>query len=553
MPDVYKTTDNQNFSVPGASPSQINQLIWQGLPGKYIAAADDGLYTTIDGGVTWGKLYPNTEFATTLPGGAVPRQLAFSVGPNGGGNCEVIGQTCQVFPLSFAAMNNTGGAPDPSPLDVQSVINNVSGIQTVLDGLRTEDFNECYWIASIENGTVVLNYNGDGVPKTIIMAVASRTAVGYPVIPTPVCIEVTNWKLIDTKVFGDNSRLSVFTGVFSDIPPVPSHILSLDFGTQTQEAYTASIRIFPNGNLINNIVVTSKTIAGIPQGDTTFLAAVDYGTPYTADNHTWIIDDVDSGAGEGDEAGAAVIALEVQFCPLGVASTITQSSNEDDDQLVSSFTDFFGTASGQHQTFFIAVTSRQNSGIPAVPTITSVLDDGFSTPDNIDWVVVESVLFGPGTGNRLTMWRGQSTPEVENFPTVEYTINFGAVQQGYCAVTYNMSFPEGNPVRQTYSDGEESAANISVLFPDTVLSTSLLFLVAASWDNVAGDSSALIPPWTLDYFRNSSGPDNDFYQNLVVPDVHYTVPDFPDPPVFEFAAPFGPFAIAVIGVELYGA
>lgn len=75
----------------GVSPAtQIHRIIWQGLPGKYIAAAEGGLYTTLDYGENWGILRPNIDFNNTWPSGAVGRDLGFVIGPRDGGDCDPI-------------------------------------------------------------------------------------------------------------------------------------------------------------------------------------------------------------------------------------------------------------------------------------------------------------------------------------------------------------------------------------------------------------------------------------------------------------------------------
>lgn len=316
MPDVYKTTDNENFSIPGASPSQINQLIWQGLPGKYIAAADDGLYTTIDGGATWGALRPNTEFGTTWPGGAVAHQLAFSVGPNGGGNCNAVDDACQIFPVTFAAWNNTGGASTPfNGFTLQSEENNIVGIQTLADAFQgsNQDFLEYVTSISDDNTAIggggTVSYIEDGTIRTVILTVVSRATSGYPSIPSPSHAEMSNWNLIDTVTFGAKSRLSVFSARWDDTSLLP---LTIDCGA-VQEAITFSVRVL-TGAAVSSPVIMSRSAHGIPSGGT-FDIGINFAAPYTGDNHTWSVDDIDGGAGEGDIAGAAAIALEIQYCP----------------------------------------------------------------------------------------------------------------------------------------------------------------------------------------------------------------------------------------------
>lgn len=78
--DSYSTTDNQNFTDEGVNPSPINHMLWRGLPGMYAAAADGGLYTTVDFGDNWGALRPNAAFNNTWPAGSVGYQVAIGLG-----------------------------------------------------------------------------------------------------------------------------------------------------------------------------------------------------------------------------------------------------------------------------------------------------------------------------------------------------------------------------------------------------------------------------------------------------------------------------------------
>lgn len=62
-------------------PSPINHILWQGLPGSYLTAANGGLLKSINYGSDWGSMRPNTEFATTWPAGAVARKVSYVIGP----------------------------------------------------------------------------------------------------------------------------------------------------------------------------------------------------------------------------------------------------------------------------------------------------------------------------------------------------------------------------------------------------------------------------------------------------------------------------------------
>lgn len=81
MPSTYYTPDDENFDTVGATPTQANHIVWQGLPGVYLAATNNGLMKTVDGGLTWGYLRPNIDFDNDWPAGAFGRQVSFSVGP----------------------------------------------------------------------------------------------------------------------------------------------------------------------------------------------------------------------------------------------------------------------------------------------------------------------------------------------------------------------------------------------------------------------------------------------------------------------------------------
>lgn len=79
--EFFTTIDNEEFIQAGSTPTQINQIIWQGLPGVYLAATNNGLMKSVDFGQTWDYIRPNATFGTTWPAGAVGRQVSFSVGP----------------------------------------------------------------------------------------------------------------------------------------------------------------------------------------------------------------------------------------------------------------------------------------------------------------------------------------------------------------------------------------------------------------------------------------------------------------------------------------
>lgn len=81
LPNIYTTEDNENFSAGGSTPTQVNHIIWQGLPGVYLAATSNGPMKSVDGGQTWDYIRPNATFGTTWPAGAIGRQVSFSIGP----------------------------------------------------------------------------------------------------------------------------------------------------------------------------------------------------------------------------------------------------------------------------------------------------------------------------------------------------------------------------------------------------------------------------------------------------------------------------------------
>lgn len=108
-----QTVDDESF-VPGTIPaSRIRGMAWQGLEGAYAAAAEGGIYQTVDSGTGWGKIRPNATFGTTWPAGAFGYQIAFCVGPNTVDNPTPPSPPPPVFAWAFPEAvwpGNQGGA-----------------------------------------------------------------------------------------------------------------------------------------------------------------------------------------------------------------------------------------------------------------------------------------------------------------------------------------------------------------------------------------------------------------------------------------------------------
>jgi hypothetical protein len=75
---TFSADDGFTFVEGGAgSPSQIRHVIWElGLFDVYLAAADDGLVKSLDGGESWGYIRPHAGVGTTWPAGADGKQVA---------------------------------------------------------------------------------------------------------------------------------------------------------------------------------------------------------------------------------------------------------------------------------------------------------------------------------------------------------------------------------------------------------------------------------------------------------------------------------------------
>jgi hypothetical protein len=85
---VSRTEDNENFLVLDIQPDSINDIFWLGTPGLHLAASNDGVLLTMDGGTSWGSLRPNSTFSTTWPAGALAHQIVPSIGPR---LCSAVG------------------------------------------------------------------------------------------------------------------------------------------------------------------------------------------------------------------------------------------------------------------------------------------------------------------------------------------------------------------------------------------------------------------------------------------------------------------------------
>lgn len=405
MPDVYKTIDNQNFSVPGASPSQINQLIWQGLPGKYIAVADDGLYTTIDGGVTWGKLYPNTPFGTTLPGGAIPHQLAFSVGPNDGGDCNV---GC-VSPIAL----------DFSTSDDEGLLS-VAGSPTFpLSGNLENKQGALIWILSYLSG-------------------------GSPGVPSITNAEVT-WDLVKSVLFGER-RLSLFIadsfpGVIADgqvtFPEVPTLVVGglLVISSAIIEAVNvvaasgsddSPVTHLPTFGALGStlLIVGSDGVADSLNGNGSLSSVQAYGSS------SQINGEVFWQAGENTDPGATwsgldhewgAIALEVRGCYPGNGCVANFTFANFDG--ISDVTDFGLTGMDvTYEAAIIYISSKVATGSPNIPTIISA----FTPP--ITWNLVNTVVFG--TNHRISVFiADRDTWDSNSISSGDETVDFGGQVQ----------------------------------------------------------------------------------------------------------------------------
>lgn len=130
MPSTYYTPDDENFATVGATPTQVNHLVWQGLPGVYLAATNNGLMKTVDGGLTWDYLRPNATFSNTWPAGSFGRQISFSIGPR---ECQEEGCVCEDWESgdsnwTFSGSGSHALAAGPPPFDTSQTLHTVQGV-----------------------------------------------------------------------------------------------------------------------------------------------------------------------------------------------------------------------------------------------------------------------------------------------------------------------------------------------------------------------------------------------------------------------------------------
>lgn len=297
MSPSFYTIDDENFVAGGNPPTNVRQIVWQGFPGVYIAAAEGGFYKTTDYGVTWGIMRPNAEFGTLWPGSAIGYQTSMAFGPR---TCPDAEAACEVRPYTISSFNNAGGASTPFDGFVLDDNINADGI-AICDAFNP--IGDKDYLAYLADGGAdcLLSYNGDDVEKWILFIVASRQEEGNPDIPVVSSEVVRNIELVNSVAFGDGSRLSVFKGIFTD-PPVAQSIFA-DF-SQDQEAVSSLARIFTATPIDVEPIVSSFTKVGVDVG-ATFEIEMNLPSSHGDFDHTWIVDD----DGGGEAAGAAGIAL----------------------------------------------------------------------------------------------------------------------------------------------------------------------------------------------------------------------------------------------------
>lgn len=298
---VFRTEDDAAFTLASSPASPINQLVWQGLPGKYLAAADGGLYTTLDHGGQWGFLRPSTEFGTTWPVGAVGYQAAFAVGPRDGGNCE---PACEIVGYTVAAWNSeTAAQASFDGFTTDESVFNVGLNQAVTDAVNG-DYASFPFLRIGTNDTtpiselLVGSFNVTEVGSQVVFAIASRSASGEtPGIPVIGSEHLSDWKVVDTVIFGPDSRLTVIMGQFAGLVATISDA-TISFQGQMQEAVTYIVR-----QLLDTGVFQSSSIGvGKPSADE---SATEIEIPTQGSLVTWVIDPAVS----NHDAGAIGLAI----------------------------------------------------------------------------------------------------------------------------------------------------------------------------------------------------------------------------------------------------
>lgn len=79
---TYYSENGASFVDNDAEAEQFNDLFWEdGMKKVYLAAANGGIYKTIDGGNVWGSIRPHAGIGTTWPAGAVGHEVVMLGSP----------------------------------------------------------------------------------------------------------------------------------------------------------------------------------------------------------------------------------------------------------------------------------------------------------------------------------------------------------------------------------------------------------------------------------------------------------------------------------------
>lgn len=250
------TEDNETF-VNAGSLENVNQIIWQGLPGKYLAVTDGGLYTTPDYGATWGPLRPNSTFGTSWPGGAKGYQVAFARGPrecpeDGGYNWGAFGIV-------------STGSLDPILREGYEILSYESSSNLELFTIKKSNLPfPLFAMNSDVDGTVstVTMTSGVGGPiqAHVIYTVLTIATEGIPVVPVVTTVAgFGSAEVIHSKLSADGFRRLTVIHHQDDVN-IESEI-SVDFGAnQSEVVWTAD-------STDSEYIITSADFVGSNTGE----------------------------------------------------------------------------------------------------------------------------------------------------------------------------------------------------------------------------------------------------------------------------------------------
>lgn len=408
----------------------INRLIWQGLPGKYLAATDEGLKTTIDYGANFGFLRPNADFEASWPGAAAGKDLAFAIGPRGGDNCSGNAPGICESIVSFGGIGGDGNFGnvdgDASPFSSSPLTD--TSLYAVVAAGNDSDFAE--WDKNTGSGTsITVGGTVTTAGNTLYVGVLSR-GVGFSTVES---LSEAEFVAVYRK-----SQGGLNLEVFAIYNSTGADVLTFTFG-----ASQTAINVIAIEHLAESEVVGIG--AGSSDTNVAFVTGVE--GPFT--EHRW--------EGADDEADFPIVAIGVDInadcesVPFGIpisSSVETETSGgassfDLDLDLVPAFLEA-GYDTSDITMAVVAVASSDGH-----PTgLTSVRYAGAGSTST--WTMIGSVVQG---GCSLSLWAAALDTNTAEEMGETVTISFAGIVDKLAAVLWAFTNVNATPVQVETSSG----------------------------------------------------------------------------------------------------